>query len=68
MYKSEHPLRCNGCRAPEDEYCQPGAADIFAWWPGAKYGSKALNSCRAELVVSSITITISIARRRPPKF
>src|ERR1700686_1620155 len=30
---------------------------------GAKYDSKALIPCRAELVVSSITITISIARR-----
>src|SRR2546421_12738030 len=30
---------------------------------GAKYHCQALISCRAELVVSSITITIAIARR-----
>jgi hypothetical protein len=35
----------------------------FLRWAGAKYHSKALIPCRAELVVSSITITISIARR-----
>jgi hypothetical protein len=35
----------------------------FLRWAGAKYDSKALIPCRAELVVSSITITISIARR-----
>src|SRR6202140_5533177 len=38
-------------------------ANIFLRRAGAKYDSKALIPCRAELVVSSITITISIARR-----
>jgi len=40
-----------------------GAGRYFWVMAGAKYHCQALISCRAELVVSSITITIAIARR-----
>ena len=56
----------NWTSAALQRQCAPkirGAGRYFYVMAGAKYHSKALISCRAELVVSSITITIAIARR-----